>query len=241
MVLAEVEPDCSYKILDRFKDLTRLGDGAFRGRRLTEPAIARGLEVIGPSRLWRGTRATTESGTSPRTRCVKLSEEVARQTGLMVRVVSGQGEARLIYLDVRYGMDLTTRLSLVVDVGGGSGELIIGNHQWMIQGQSLKLGAIRLKDLYLTGDPRTNPMRQEMQKAIDTQRKTALHQFKTREFDRMVGTSGMVGNLAEIIHLRRTGDPSHSSTSRRSRSRRSRLWNNNCSRQLQESARDSPA
>src|SRR6185436_12344093 len=46
MVLAEVEPDGSYKILDRFKDMTRLGDGTFKSRRLSEPAMARGLEVI---------------------------------------------------------------------------------------------------------------------------------------------------------------------------------------------------
>ena len=46
LVLAEVEPDFSYKILDRFKDMTRLGDGSFKSRRLSEAAMARGLEVI---------------------------------------------------------------------------------------------------------------------------------------------------------------------------------------------------
>src|SRR2546421_12299412 len=46
LVLAEVEPDSSYKILDRFKDMTRLGDGAFKNRRLSNAAMARGLEVI---------------------------------------------------------------------------------------------------------------------------------------------------------------------------------------------------
>ena len=46
MVLAEVEPDFSYKILDRFKDMTRLGDGVFKTGRLSETAMVRGLEVI---------------------------------------------------------------------------------------------------------------------------------------------------------------------------------------------------
>ena len=46
MVLAEVEPDFSYKILDRFKDMTRLGDGAFMTGRLAESTMTRGLEVI---------------------------------------------------------------------------------------------------------------------------------------------------------------------------------------------------
>ena len=46
MVLAEVQPDYTYKILDRFKDMTRLGDGVFTSRRLSDQAMMRGLEVI---------------------------------------------------------------------------------------------------------------------------------------------------------------------------------------------------
>src|SRR5574338_143157 len=47
MVLAEVRPDFTYKILDRFKDMARLGNGAFETQRLSDEAIARGLSVIG--------------------------------------------------------------------------------------------------------------------------------------------------------------------------------------------------
>ena len=46
MVLAEAEPDGSYKILDRFKDMTRLGDGTFRQRRLSAESRVRGVEVL---------------------------------------------------------------------------------------------------------------------------------------------------------------------------------------------------
>ena len=46
MVLAEIQPDAGYKILDRFKDMTRLGNGAFTTHRLSDEAITRGLDVI---------------------------------------------------------------------------------------------------------------------------------------------------------------------------------------------------
>ena len=46
MVLAEIQPDASYKILDRFKDMTRLGNGAFTTHRLSDESITRGLDVI---------------------------------------------------------------------------------------------------------------------------------------------------------------------------------------------------
>src|ERR1044071_10114067 len=46
MVLAEIQPDASYKILDRFKDMTRLGNGAFTTHRLSDDAVTRGLDII---------------------------------------------------------------------------------------------------------------------------------------------------------------------------------------------------
>ncbi len=213
MVLAEVEPDFSYKILDRFKDMTRLGDGAFKNRRLSEAAMARGLEVIrnlatlARNRGYDRIEAVATSAVREARNGGEFIGEVLRQAGLTVRVVTGQEEARLIYLGVRHSMNLADRPTLVVDVGGGSVELIVGNRSAMAHGQSLKLGAIRLKDLYLKTDPPTKSMLQDMQKAIDVQLKSALQRFKARTFDRIVATSGMAGNLTEIIYLRRTGKP----------------------------------
>lgn len=213
MVLAEVEPDFSYKILDRFKDMTRLGDGAFRTRRLSEAAMARALEVIhtlttlARNKGYDRIKAVATSAVREAKNGGEFIEEIARQTKLRVRVVTGQEEARLIYLGVRHSMDLSDEPTLAVDVGGGSVELIVGNRQHMMQAQSLKLGAIRLKDLYLKQDPPTKAMVKDMREAIDAGLKTALQQFKAKSFERLVATSGMVGNLAEIIYLRRTGRP----------------------------------
>jgi exopolyphosphatase / guanosine-5'-triphosphate,3'-diphosphate pyrophosphatase len=161
MVLAEVEPDFSYKILDRFKDMTRLGDGAFRTRRLSEAAMARALEVIqslttlARNKGYDRIKAVATSAVREARNGGEFIEEIARRTKLRVRVVTGQEEARLIYLGVRHSMDLSDQPTLAVDVGGGSVELIVGNRQHMMQAQSLKLGAIRLKDLYLKQDPST--------------------------------------------------------------------------------------
>lgn len=175
--------------------------------------MARGLEVIrtlatlAHNKGYERIEAVATSAVREAINGGEFIEEIARQTGLAVRVVTGQEEARLIYLGVRHSMDLTDQSTLVVDVGGGSVELILGNHRRMVQGQSLKLGAIRMKDLYFKQDPPTKSMLQEMQKTIDTQLKSALQRFRTKRFDRLVATSGMAGNLTEIIYLRRTGRP----------------------------------
>ena len=213
MVLAEIEPDGSYKILDRFKDMTRLGDGTFQHGFLSKAAMTKGLEVLrnltvlarnkGYERIIMvATSAVREARNGGR-----FIEEVARQTGIRVHVVTGQEEARLIYLGVRHSIDLTDRPSLVVDVGGGSVELIVGDRKNLIRARSLKLGAIRLKDQFLTKDPPAKPKIREMQRTIDSQLKQTLDQLKTDDFNRLVASSGMAGNLAEIAYLRRTGSP----------------------------------
>ncbi|MDE3020091.1 MAG: Ppx/GppA family phosphatase, partial [Nitrospirota bacterium] len=213
MVLAEVEPDFSYKVLDRFKDMTRLGDGAFKTRRLSEAAMTRALEVIrtlttlARNKGYDRIKAVATSAVREAKNGGEFIEEIARQTKLRVRVVTGQEEARLIYLGVRHSMDLSEEPTLVVDVGGGSVELIVGNREAMAQAQSLKLGAIRLKDLYLRQDPPTKAMLKKLQEAVDQQLKEALRQFKTKSFERLVATSGMAANLTEVIYLRRTGRP----------------------------------
>jgi exopolyphosphatase/guanosine-5'-triphosphate,3'-diphosphate pyrophosphatase len=213
LVLAEVEPDFSYKILDRFKDMTRLGDGTFETRRLSEASMARGLEVIrnlvtlARNKGYEQIEAVATSAVREAKNGGEFIEAVARQTGLTVRVVTGQEEARLIYLGVRHSMDLAGKPTLIVDVGGGSVELIVGTDRSMLQGQSIKLGAIRLKDLFLQRDPPGKSMIKALRQAVESAIESALRRFRVKRYSRLVGTSGMIGNLAEVIHLRRNGRP----------------------------------
>ena len=71
MVLAEIQPDAGYKILDRFKDMTRLGNGAFTTHHLSDEAITRGLDVIRNLVTLARTRATIASSPSPPVPCAK--------------------------------------------------------------------------------------------------------------------------------------------------------------------------
>jgi exopolyphosphatase/guanosine-5'-triphosphate,3'-diphosphate pyrophosphatase len=213
LVLAEVEPDFSYKILDRFKDMTRLGDGSFSQRRLSPAAMTRALEVIrtlatlARNKGYERIEAVATSAVREASNGGEFIEEVARQTGITVRVVTGQEEARLIFLGVRNSMDLSSGTTLVIDVGGGSVELMVGKKNTMIQSQSLKLGAIRLKDLHLRKDPPSRGMVRDMQRAIEAQIDEAFGRFRIKQFDRVVASSGMAANLTDVIYQRRTGRP----------------------------------
>jgi len=130
---------------------------------------------------------------------------VLEQTGLAVRVISGIEEARLIFLGVQNSVALTDEPALVVDVGGGSVELMVGNREAMIHASSLKLGGIRLVDQFLSKAPCPAPMLRALEKSVTQQLGAAFDRFETKSFTSVIATSGMAGNLAHIIQMKSTG------------------------------------
>ena len=143
MVIAEVRPDFTYKILDRFKDMARLGNGAFETQRLSEEAIARGLSVIGrlvtlaKNKGYDRIIAVATSAVREAKNGGDFIDLVREQTGLRVRVISGEEEARLIFLGIKNSVPLTDQPALAVVVGGGSVEVIGGNRVQLLQAKSL--------------------------------------------------------------------------------------------------------
>jgi exopolyphosphatase/guanosine-5'-triphosphate,3'-diphosphate pyrophosphatase len=130
---------------------------------------------------------------------------VRNELSLRVRVITGEEEARLIYLGVRHSMDLSDSPAMIVDIGGGSVELMACTPKRLKFVRSLKLGAIRLKDQYLKTDPPDKKMVQRMEQAVAQTIKKSLMKKKTFSLGSLVATSGMAGNLTEIIYLARTG------------------------------------
>lgn len=213
MVLADVQPDGSYKILDRFKDMTRLGNGAFTNHRLSDEAITRGLGVIrhlvtlAKNKGYDRIVAVATSAVREAKNGGDFIDLVAEQTGLKIRVISGTEEARLIFLGVQHSVPMTEQPVLAVDVGGGSVELMAGNREQLLHAKSLKLGAIRLADQFLKRTPPSDGMLRALEETATNQLQGALDSFKTKRFDSVIATSGMAGNLAEVIHLRRNNRP----------------------------------
>ncbi|NGZ10096.1 MAG: Ppx/GppA family phosphatase [Nitrospira sp. LK70] len=213
MVLAEILPDASFKILDRFKDITRLGNGVFATRRLSEESMTRALEVL-KTLVTLARNKGFERIVAVATSAVREAQNggdfvalIMDQMGLRVRVISGTEEARLIFLGVKHSIALPDGPTLVVDIGGGSVELIVGNREGLIHGKSLKLGAIRLVEQFLPKTPPSELMMHALDDAVLAHLSDALGSFKMKTFQSLIATSGMAANVGEVIHLRQTGRP----------------------------------
>ncbi len=211
MVLAEIGKGLSCTIVDRIKEMARLGDGTFASRQLSQEAMERGLAVLKRFSLLAKNKGF-ETIIPVATSAVREAKNggdflklVRKALRLKVRVITGEEEARLIYLGVRHSMDLSNSPAMIVDIGGGSVELMACTPKRLKFVRSLKLGAIRLKDHYLKVDPPDKKMVQRMEQVVVQAVKKALVRKKAMLLGSVVATSGMAGNLAEIVYLARTG------------------------------------
>ncbi|MDI3522187.1 MAG: exopolyphosphatase / guanosine-5-triphosphate,3-diphosphate pyrophosphatase [Bacillota bacterium] len=139
---------------------TRLGEGIGSSNVLKRPAQARTAAAV--ARFLEAARAEgavrvrlfATSATREAANRAEFLARVKALTGLCPEVLSGADEARLSYLGAARALGLTG-LVLVLDVGGGSTELIWGEGEKLHAVESLKVGAVRLTEAYLRSDPPT--------------------------------------------------------------------------------------
>ena len=112
MIVVQVRPDLSFEVIDREKDMVRLGAGGLDGRSLTPTAMAPRSRPCRSSGAWPSRTKSTRSSPRPPaprarpTTAATSSPRSTRQTGIQIRVISGTEEARLIHLAAGYGVDV---------------------------------------------------------------------------------------------------------------------------------------
>jgi exopolyphosphatase/guanosine-5'-triphosphate,3'-diphosphate pyrophosphatase len=153
--VVRINPNHSFTVLTQQKEIVRLGDGEFTTNHLQPEAMERAALVCGKfvelARAFGADEiiAVATSATREADNQTEFLERLRRDAQVDMRVISGNEEARLIYRGVASGIYLGEKSALFIDIGGGSTEIIIGDQQQFQFLDSLKLGAIRLSNLYL--------------------------------------------------------------------------------------------
>src|SRR5437870_1572879 len=159
MIICRVRPDFSFEVIDREKEMIRLGAGVLEGRVITETSMAVALQTLSKYKRLAESHAVDEivaAATSAVREARNGSDFIAavrERVGIRVRVISGSEEARLIHLAAAYAVGVRARPAVVIDIGGGSTELTLGTAARMQMGRSFKLGAIRLTERFVKSDP----------------------------------------------------------------------------------------
>ena len=139
--------------------VVRLGEGLQKNGALSKEAMSRGYETL--SRYLdhcreMGVRSIYAVGTSAlreATNSTTFVEMIREKLNLSIEVISGEEEARLSYLAVARDLGEITQPILVIDVGGGSTELVLGKGDRVIQWVSLPIGLVRFTEQFLVSDP----------------------------------------------------------------------------------------
>ncbi len=204
MIVVQVRPDLSFEVIDREKDMVRLGAGGLDGRNLTPTAMAAALQTLSKFRRLAESHKVDEivaaatSATREAENGGDFIAEVDRQTGIRIRVISGTEEARLIHLAAGYGVDIGGTTAVVVDIGGGSVEVTLGTATQLTHARSFKTGVIRLTERYVQSDPLSGRDERRIIKHLNREMGSYLDQIAARGFDRVIGTSGTILSLGTM-------------------------------------------
>ena len=212
MIVVRVRPDLSFEVIDREKEMVRLGAGGLDGRSLTPAAMTSALQALGKFKRVADSHkvdeivASATSATREADNGGDFIAEVARQTGIRVRVISGTEEARLIHLAAGYGVDIGGSSAVVIDIGGGSCEVTLGTATHLTLARSFKLGSIRLTERFVRSDPLSKHDERRLLEHLKKQFGTYLDQVRARGFSRAIGTSGTILALGALALSAETGD-----------------------------------
>jgi exopolyphosphatase/guanosine-5'-triphosphate,3'-diphosphate pyrophosphatase len=208
--IADVSPTGAIRVVDEMKAAPRLGAGLYERGRLSEVAVQGALVAL------------TRMATLAKQLGAKRSEVVATsavrdaensdqflqlvkgETGLNVRVLNGEDEARLAFRSALAHFDLAAGRAVVMDIGGGSLELTLSADGLVERVISLPLGAIRMSERYLedAGQKKKKALRKLRKHVRDELREylPARHWHAAR----IICSGGTFTSLA-AIHLARSG------------------------------------
>lgn len=216
MVIVRVDPKLpTFTIIAREKETVRLGDRNTETGELKEGVMKRAITALRRFQEIAKTLnveeiiavATSAVRESPNGRDFLV--QIEEQLGLAVSLISGQEEARRIYLGVLSGMAFNNRPHVIIDIGGGSTELVLGDGQDPRFLSSSKVGAVRLTSEFIKTDPISNSEFQSLQAFVRGTLERPVDELRALlnagEQARLVGTSGTIETVANIIAREKTG------------------------------------
>src|SRR5262245_1324480 len=203
MIVVQVRPDFSFEVVDREKEMVRLGAGGLDGRKMTREAMSAALlalskfERLAKSHQVDEILAAATSATREAENGGAFLKAIERRTGIRARIITGTEEARLIHLAAVYGVD-TPKPAVVIDIGGGSVEITRGSGSAVEFARSFKIGVIRLTERFVESDPISSRDERKMVEFIREQVERYIDHIVEQGFDRVIGTSGTILSLGTV-------------------------------------------
>lgn len=201
-----------FKILHQSKQLVRLGDMKIRDNLISDEAIDRVLTALDEQQKIIASIGTdkvhiiTTSAIRDANNKEAFLQAVTHKMKCDVEVVTGEKEAELIFKGVILAMDSLEEKSVILDIGGGSNELILAHKKKMLWNESQPTGMARIINQFVLSDP-LKPMEiQILQNFFSARHQAAFQQCKNRAVNTLIGCSGSFDTIADIIDQTEPGE-----------------------------------
>ncbi len=198
LLVADVDEKERLKTAHRMGEISRLGEGLDRTGVIDEAAATRTLDCLERfvhEAEYSGASQIRVAGTNA-FRVARNGRDVAdsyaQRIGYPVDILTGEEEARLVFLAVMSGLSGAQGRSVVVDIGGGSTEIICGEGEKGTQLISLELGCVRLTERLVRGDPPADSELEQVRSHVREIFAEKLAAFDGSRLERAVGVGGTV-------------------------------------------------
>jgi exopolyphosphatase/guanosine-5'-triphosphate,3'-diphosphate pyrophosphatase len=205
--IARVEENDQLYMLDSLREPVRLAAGMAADKHLDKEAQQRALACLQRfgERLRGLPREAVRAVGTNALRVAKNAKEFLRQAeaalGFPIEVVAGREEARLIYLGVAHGLPLSDNRRLVIDVGGGSTEFIIGSGLQPIVMESLFMGCVSYSQRYFPGGKITKSGLKQAEIAALNELQTIASEFSGSNWGQVLGSSGTARVICDLLEM----------------------------------------
>ena len=198
--------------LDSLKETVRLASGLNADKQLDADAQARAIACLKRfnERLRDLPPAAVRAVGTNTFRVVKNAAQFLAEAeaalGFPIEVIPGREEARLIYLGVSHGLPPSSVKRLVVDIGGGSTECIIGEGYQPLEMESLYMGCVNFTQRYFADGKISKSAMQEAELAARAEAQSIAAVFTAGNWREAIGSSGTARALADVLQQNGWGD-----------------------------------
>lgn len=205
LVIVDVQPDGSFKLLDKQREVIRLG--SHKGEDLSlisEGEIEKAIDILKNYKMLAdhygaSIRAVATSAVREADNKEKFVKAVKEKTNIDIEVVDGRTEAKLIFYGIMNAIDVSDKNVLCLDIGGGSSEFIYAEKLNPILTESVKIGAVRLSKKFFPDFILKKEAVEACHSYVEAQVSYIKYLIEGKKIEKVIGASGTIVAAAILV------------------------------------------
>ncbi|MHB1687570.1 MAG: Ppx/GppA phosphatase family protein [Ignavibacteriaceae bacterium] len=218
IIIVKVLENGSFKIIDREREVIRLGAAGIRplGKSKNSLSHISNDEIFKAIKILFGfkkiayfygaeIRAVATSAVREAKNRKEFIDKIFNETGIKIEVIDGRDEAKLIYIGASKAMSLQNKKALCIDIGGGSTEFVLADKGKIIFAESVKVGTVRLSKKFFHNFVLTEQSVNECTAFVEEQILSNMKIKSKEKFELAVGSSGTIQSIAAMVNYWKKG------------------------------------